>query len=192
VTIHREVVLQIGGVVASREPTIIKTVVGSCIAVCFADRVAAVGGMNHFMLPAGSTAAGDAQDRARFGVHAMDLLIGAMQKAGAERKRLVAKVFGGAHVLQLPESAGSVPRRNIRFIEDFLETEGIPIASFDVGGYQPRRVHFHTDTGSAWVKCLGQTGLRRTSLAESQQLRVLQHAPLPVGDVTLFEPGAGR
>ena len=52
--VEGEVTLYIGGVHASQEPMIIKTLLGSCIAVCLHDPVAHVGGMNHFMLPYGA------------------------------------------------------------------------------------------------------------------------------------------
>jgi chemotaxis protein CheD len=187
VTTEREVVLQIGGVLALREPTIIKTVVGSCIAVCIADPAAHVGGMNHFMLPA-PNGRDDPHDRARFGVHAMDLLIGAMQKAGADRRRLVAKVFGGAHVLVLPESAGSVPERNIRFIEEFLAVERIPVASWDVGGHLPRRIHFHTATATAWVKRLGGGSVSRARAVERAHLATMRRSTPRTGTLALFDP----
>ena len=49
---REEIRIGIGGVHASSEPTVIRTVLGSCIA-CLFDPVARVGGMNHFMLPDG-------------------------------------------------------------------------------------------------------------------------------------------
>ena len=54
--------------------------------------------MNHFMLPTGVR---DSELPARYGVRAMELLITQIMKLGGDRKRLQAKVFGGAHVLQL-------------------------------------------------------------------------------------------
>ena len=176
-----EVRIYSGGIHVSGEPLVIKTLLGSCIAVCLHDPSRAVGGMNHFMLPRGD---GEGDDAARFGVHAMDRLIGATMKAGGDRRRFVAKVFGGANVLgpQFQGSAVDIPRRNIDFINAFLEEEGIPVLSADVGGRYPRHVHFYTDTGRVFVK---------------RVLRVRPHhlvgewakAPpaVPYGSVTLFE-----
>ena len=172
---------------AVRVPTEIKTVVGSCIAVCLIDPRARVAGMNHFMLPA-STKNGDADDQARVGVHAMDLLIGAMLKAGADRHAMVAKVFGGAHVLLVPESAMSIPQCNIRFVDEFMTVEKIAVVSRDVGGYLPRRLHLHTDTGKVYVHRLGQQGLQHAQLQERQHLRVMRRTRPQVGGVTLFDP----
>jgi chemotaxis receptor (MCP) glutamine deamidase CheD len=179
--LEKEVTLYIGGVHASSESTLLKTLLGSCIAVCLFDPVTRVGGMNHFMLPRGQASA-DA-DGSRFGVHAMDCLIGAMMKLGADRRRLVAKVFGGAHVLDMQESAAGVPQQNIDFIREFVEAEGLPVVSEDVGGYHPRHVHFYTATGRALVKRVKSENAR-TRLRQRESQRRTQ--PPSYGDVTLW------
>ena len=176
-----EVTIRIGGVYASERPTIIKTLLGSCVAVCLHDAERAVGGMNHFMLPRGD-GNGDDAEAGRFGVHAMDLLIGAIMKAGGDRRRLVAKVFGGANVLDLSGSVVDVPRRNIDFAKTFLEEEGIPVLSAAVGGRYPRHVHFHTDSGRAFVKHVRR--VRPHALAEA---RARAAPPISYGSITLFD-----
>jgi chemotaxis receptor (MCP) glutamine deamidase CheD len=183
--VDREVTLYIGGVHASGAPTVIKTLLGSCIAVCLWDPVRRAGGMNHFLLPDGG---GAVTDLTRFGVHAMDVLIGATMNAGADRRRLVAKVFGGAHVLDIGEGDTSVARRNIAFVREYLEAEGFPVIGADVGGYEPRHVHFYTATGRARVKRVGHaTMLGRLARRE----RAEATRPAVYGDVTLYDSDSG-
>jgi chemotaxis receptor (MCP) glutamine deamidase CheD len=174
-----EVRIYIGGVHASDRPVVIKTLLGSCISVCLYDPAARVGGMNHFMLPRGD---GPGDDALRFGVHAMDCLIGAIMKLGGDRRRLVAKVFGGARVLAMKGPLCDVPQRNIDFVSEFLETDGIPVLSADVGGSHARHVHFHTASGRAFVKRV--LGTRALAIAEEETRVVI---PPTYGDVTLFE-----
>jgi len=180
-----EVTIHIGQVYATREPTIIKTILGSCIAACLLDPVARVGGMNHFMLPAPANGSGTG-DGSTFGIHAMDLLIGAVQKAGGDRRRIQAKLFGGGHVLRMGAIGNSVPERNIQFIEEFVRTEGIAVASRDLGGYLPRRIHFYTDTGKVLVKRLGQHMLRQTQTEEKEHIRAIAQVAPSFGEITLF------
>jgi chemotaxis receptor (MCP) glutamine deamidase CheD len=179
-----EVNLCVGQFYAARQATLIKTLLGSCIAVCLWDPESTVGGMNHFMLPGGERLAGD--DAARFGIHAMDLLIGAIMKAGGDRRRFRAKVFGGGHVLKIEEAPNSVPRQNIRFIREFCRDEGFPIVSEDVGGYDARHVHFQTHTGRAWVKRLRSMRSRAITPGIERQIVVPAVAPPAYGEVTLF------
>lgn len=153
---HRSICnIHIGDIFAGLQPTVVCTTLGSCIAVCLRDPLLQIGGMNHFMLPTGGQ---DETASARYGVHAMELLINACMRWGADRQRLEAKVFGGAHVLQVRESANSVPQCNIRFALKFLEAEQIPIISRDLGGYAAREVLFFTDTGRTLLRRLQRTG----------------------------------
>jgi chemotaxis receptor (MCP) glutamine deamidase CheD len=160
--------IHIGGVFASREPAVVRTVLGSCISVCLRDPVAKIGGMNHFMLPTGGM---EEEANARYGIHAMELLINECMKMGADRRRLEAKVFGGGHVLRVQVSEGNVPQSNIRFALQFLATEGIPILARDLGGFAAREVYFFTDSGRTLLKRLSHTGLDNT-----QELAAIEHA----------------
>jgi chemotaxis receptor (MCP) glutamine deamidase CheD len=170
--------ISIGGVHAAARPTLIKTLLGSCIAVCLYDPMQEVGGMNHFMLPRGDPGQTDA---GRFGAHAMDSLIGATMKVGGDRRRFVAKVFGGASVLDLDDSVVDVARMNIDFIGAFLEEEGIPVLSSDVGGRCPRQIRFHTGTGRAFVKRVFRVNPRLVAADRASAAR-----PTSYGSVTLF------
>jgi chemotaxis receptor (MCP) glutamine deamidase CheD len=177
----QRVVIHVGELHAAREPTLIRTLLGSCIAACLYDPSTRVGGMNHFMLPHGEGASGET---ARFGVHAMEQLVYRMQNLGADRRRLVGKVFGGGHVLGLAESKDSVPQRNIRFIEEFMVIEGIPVASRDVGGREGRIVLFATHTGKAYVR---RVGAMPEIVRDEQRIRRASPDRPDYGEVTLFD-----
>ena len=177
------ITINIGGLHASRKPLLLDTVLGSCIAACLYDPVSGIGGMNHFMLPEGADP--ENPTSTRYGVNAMELLISHLMKLGGERRRFQAKVFGGGHVLKIRESLDGVPQRNIDFARQFLETEQIPVVKEDVGGYQPRRVLFHTHTGKVFLKYLGNNEAERTAEEEMVYLISLKKQKLD-GDVTLF------
>lgn len=178
-----DVTLRIGDVFASERAGVIRTVLGSCIAVCMHDPVSRVGGMNHFMLPR-MIASEAALHPTCFGVQAMEVLIGALQRLGGRRDRMFAKLFGGGHVLQTRELADSVPARNIAFIEAFVRDERIDVVARDVGGYLPRCVHFHPHNGKAFVRRMGNATLEEVRLEE--ELVNSRPAEPPKPDITLF------
>ncbi len=182
--LRRELRIHIGGVEASRDPAVIKTVLGSCVSACLWDPVTKIGGMNHFMLPH-PTQVGSNDSPARFGVHAMDLLIGAIQRLGGDRRRLVAKLFGGGHVLREQKSLNSVPQQNIAFIEKFVSQEGLEVVAQDLGGTNPRYLHFCTDTGKAFVKKLGEVELRDERFQQKRYVRTTKVKPA-YGEIELF------
>ena len=175
--------IHIGGLRASREPLVLDTVLGSCIAACLFDPVTGVGGMNHFMLPEGFDPGNP--NSTRYGVYAMELLIGEVMKLGGQRRRFQAKIFGGGHVLNIRESLNGVPQRNIEFTRRFLSAEQIPIVKEDLGGYQARRVLFFTHTGKAYLRQLGMSDAERTAKEEMVYLISLKKQKLD-GDITLF------
>jgi hypothetical protein len=67
-----------------------------------------------------------------------------------------------------------------------MVTEGIAVVSRDLGGYLPRRIHFHSDTGKVYIKRLGQQTLRQARTEESTHLRLLDGAARRAGEVILF------
>jgi chemotaxis protein CheD len=107
-----------------------------------------------------------------------------MQNLGGDRRRLVGKIFGGGHVLGMAESKDSVPQRNIRFIEEFMVTEGIPVASRDVGGREGRIVLFATETGKAYVRRVGAVP---EIVRDEQRIRRAPVEKPHYGEVTLFD-----
>jgi chemotaxis receptor (MCP) glutamine deamidase CheD len=179
------VTIYIGGVFVSRDAAVVKTLLGSCIAACLWDPLRGVGGMNHFMLPRPANGDGG-HDLARFGVHAMELLIGKIQRLGGDRRTMQAKIFGGGHVLQIVGSGAAVPEQNIRFIRHFMTQEGIPVVAEDLGGTAARQVIFHTDSGKALLKRLPATQLPRLATEQAHQ-REAEAIQAKVGDVTLFD-----
>lgn len=135
---------------AAKEPYVVKTVLGSCVAVCLFDPHVFLGGINHYMLPWWT---GKGLATPKYGNIAIDLLIERVLSLGADRNRLVAKVFGGA------EQFGSVNtyavgRRNIEVAEKQLKQYMIPIISSSTGGSLGRKIMFHTDTGLVEMKVL--------------------------------------
>lgn len=129
--------------VTSSAEEVLTTILGSCIAACIRDPVTGIGGMNHFLLPDGSS--GDREARC-YGINAMELLINDILKHGGDRRRLEAKLFGGANVVAALTDVGS---RNYSFARQFLTDEGIPIVGGDVGGDLARRIQFMPASGRA-------------------------------------------
>ena len=147
------IMLMPGEYFATQKGQVLYTVVGSCIATCVYDREKNVAGMNHFLLP-GMIRPDDmlTSDLGRYGMFAMELLIGELIKLGARRGGLEAKLFGGGNVLKFRSSDGDVTKSNIRFAKKFLELEGIPAVSQDLGGNDGRKILFFSDTDRVLLK----------------------------------------
>ena len=129
----------------------ISTILGSCVAVCLWDRVQNIGGMNHILLP---DRAGTDMVTRSVGAGAMEALINALLKLGANRSDFDAKVFGGAAVVA---GLSNIGERNGEFALDYLASERIPVVSQSIGGTQARRVRFWPGTGRASQKLVVNT-----------------------------------
>ncbi|MBP7580475.1 MAG: chemoreceptor glutamine deamidase CheD [Vogesella sp.] len=136
---------------ASADGLLLVTVLGSCVSACLRDRKTGIAGMNHFMLPDQGSSNSDRLMPARFGTHAMELLINDMLKLGANRNTLEAKVFGGGNVIAGMTTV-NIGQRNAGFVRAFLAQENIPIVAEDLGLDIARKIYFFTDTGKVMVK----------------------------------------
>jgi chemotaxis protein CheD len=150
--------------------------------VCLWDRVARVGGMNHFMLPDNG---GGGNDSGRYGSYAMEMLINELLKMGATRSTLEAKVFGGGAVLAGMTSL-NVGERNTDFVMDYLKTERIPVVSKDVMDIYPRKVCFFPHSGKAMVKRLAPSNPEALVAQERAALQKAIPASTGGGSVDLF------
>ena len=148
-SVRRIPIIQGEHAVVGEPGSVISTVLGSCIAVCLHDAEVHVGGMNHFLLgePQHDQHLRDG-DLQRYGVHAMELLINAMMKAGAARNRLRANLYGGANIIA---GLGGIGSANAAFAKRFLTTEAIVIGQVDMGGTLARKLEFRPFDGK--VRC---------------------------------------
>jgi len=147
------ITLRAGEYFATQKGEVLHTNVGSCITTCIYDEKTKAAGMNHFLLP-GMVHPDEilSSEVARYGMFAMELLIGELIKLGARRKGLRAKVFGGGNVLKFRNDDDDITGSNIRFIKKFLELEGIPAVKMDVGGNAGRKIFFFTDSHKVLLK----------------------------------------
>jgi chemotaxis protein CheD len=146
--------LHAGHMFVSGTPCRVSTILGSCVSVALFDPVAQVGGLNHFLLPQGPE---NTAPSARFGTIAVPWLIDALVAAGAQRRSLQAKLFGGACVLRAfkgPNSGTHLGQKNVEVARQILIDEGIPVAAEDVEGDRGRKLIFQTHDGAAWVRSL--------------------------------------
>jgi chemotaxis protein CheD len=140
-----------GQVHCATVPTVVSTVLGSCVAVCLWDRAARVGGMNHFVLPHHNQHGLNP----RFGDVAIDELVHAMLRLGCDAGRLRAKVFGGATVLPFGRIGDTVGSQNVLVALESLRACGIPVIARRTGGRSGLLIRLHTGTGEVLLRRLG-------------------------------------
>ena len=145
------VYLHPGSVYASTQPAALSSILGSSVGVSLFDPAAQLGGMAHYVLPR----AARRSSSARFGDVAVRQLVQKILALGAERERLEGRIFGGAWMnVGLRENPMHVGLENVRVAEELLAGVGIRVLAAHTGGAQGRRIVFHTDDGTAWVRAV--------------------------------------
>ena len=135
---------------ADKQPHLVDTILGSCVAVCLHDQKLKIGGINHFMLPLWN---GDGLASPKYGNVAIEKLVENMFKMGATKNTLIAKIFGGANQMMASISIGD---RNIEVARSQLAEYGIKIVAESVGGNIGRKIRFDTSTGQVLMKFLSK------------------------------------
>jgi chemotaxis protein CheD len=144
---EKHVYLHPGYIHFAAEPTVVATVLGSCVAVCLYDPESEIGGINHYLLP--GRAGGESPRSADV---ANATLLNMFHRAGIAPGALHAKVFGGASIGGMRD--GDLGSRNAAAALEFLEAHSIRLVSHDVGGARGRKVVFRTGSGAVWVRLL--------------------------------------
>jgi chemotaxis protein CheD len=139
--------------------------IGSCIVITLYDPVMKIGAMAHPMLARqenkktpkeNELSTGQAikqESNLRFVDSAIEAMIKELEKLGAHKSRLEAKLFGGASMFKVfDENPNSIGIHNSETAHKIFESEGIKIVANDTGGNVGRSVAFELATGLVEVK----------------------------------------
>ncbi|MCI8992312.1 MAG: chemotaxis protein CheD [Eubacterium sp.] len=130
---------------------------GSCIGIAIYDPVTKIGGLAHIMLP-DSTQIKNNTNIAKFADTGIEELVKRMIVAGANRRRMVAKIAGGAKMFEtnVTSSVGNVGERNALASKAKLKQLGIRLVAQDTGLNYGRTVELHCETGDFLIKSVGK------------------------------------
>lgn len=179
------VTIFIGEYYVSREPIVISTLLGSCVAACLYEPDKKIGGMNHIQMP-GKADLANFNASARYSINAMELLINGMMKLGADREKIIAKIFGGANVIPGISKEKAIGPEIASFVKQFLREENIKVVSSDLGGTHTRKIFLYTATGKVLLKRSHSMKSSRILKEEEQKYRLLKEEISKPSDTTIF------
>ncbi len=144
--------------VAKAPATLTTLGLGSCIGLTLYDPVMKIGGMVHYMLP-DSTKIKNNTNIAKFGDTGIKELLRLMLATGANKRRLVAKIAGGAQMFAMSagSAVGNVGERNAEEAVLILRELGIPLVARDTGLNYGRTVELDCSNGQFLIKAVGKT-----------------------------------
>lgn len=119
---------------------------GSCVGVTVYDRLNRRGALAHVMLPRpmDTVASGIAT---RFASVAVEQLVEELVARGSLRRRLEAKIAGGAAMFRGDARIAAIGERNVAEVRTRLDLMKVPIVAEDVGGSHARTIELRLDSG---------------------------------------------
>ncbi len=140
-----------------RTPSVLKTVLGSCVGITFhAPRIAA-SALCHPMMPthpAKPFIRSDPVSARRYVDYVIREIADQFDSLGATRCEVEVKLFGGADVLTSSRKTGTVGRMNAETALRVLQEEGFQVLASRLGGSRGIFIEFHTDNGEVLLRRL--------------------------------------
>lgn len=139
-------VIPMGGMSFGTGNAVLKTTVGSCLAIVMytSDREY---GMAHAVLPQSN-----GTPSPQFVDSAVELLLQHFHRKGLAGEALEVQFFGGAEMFVTTKGiVGAVGRKNIEAAERIFTTKGLFVRNRETGSYFARKVTIACETGS--VRC---------------------------------------
>jgi len=152
------VVIGIGDCQISKESdgTLVTYALGSCIAVIIHDPVAGVGGLLHFMLPESNLDPAKAEKNPfMFADTGIPVLFRSAYQLGADKKRLVVTVAGGAQMMDT-QGTFNIGKRNCLAMRKILWKAGVLVHAEHLGGDVSRTVRLEISSGKVMLREAGQ------------------------------------
>lgn len=134
---------------------------GSCVGIAIRDPQTKIGGLVHIMLPDSTAMRNGQMNVAKFADTGIVELVRQLEKRGALRMRMVAKIAGGATMFPIQGQGGSinvgqVGDRNVEATKAKLKELKIPIIAQDTGANYGRTVIFYPETGAYHIRAVGK------------------------------------
>lgn len=154
------VYLRPGEVHLAYQPTVIQTVLGSCVSVTFYNARYSVAAICHALLPKCKEESACHEDGDlcfRYVDCAVVKMLEEFDRRGIPKKEIEAKIFGGANMFESANPTDEtrlVGNQNIEMALQILEGAGIGVTTSDIGGRQGRKLFFYSHTGEVFVKRL--------------------------------------
>ena len=134
------------------ETMLVTYALGSCVAVSIYDPVARIGGLLHLMLPTNGSARPDVKPNPfMFADTGLPLMLTQACAMGAERRRLVVCLAGGAQIMD-ENGVFNIGKRNQAAARNYLWKAGLFVSAEAVGGQISRTVGLELKSGRFWVR----------------------------------------
>lgn len=135
--------------------TRIKTLLGSCVAICIWHPKLKLGGMSHCLLPSRMSEEKKSDNLSgRYIDESMKLFQREIKKLGANPQEFIVKLFGGGDMFKDVFNSGgaTVGQRNIEMARKMIDEYKMKLVAENVGGQGHRNIIFDLWSGDVWMR----------------------------------------
>lgn len=149
-----------------KKPSVVWTILGSCLGICFYNERLKIGAIIHAQLPERrldglkctdscpvKCAKNSPHESAyKFVECSMKNVLSRFNREGISNNEIQVKLFGGANMLDAKSQLVPVGQQNIEKAIQIVEKYNLALVSQNTGGINGRKIFFLTDTGEVYLK----------------------------------------
>jgi chemotaxis protein CheD len=162
----KEIFLYPGELHIARQPTLVTTVLGSCVSIIFFNPRRKIGGICHAQLPGEEYlncsctekcpvrcySATPKTNKFRYVTCSFRYMLHRFMTFGIPQDEIEVKLFGGSTTFKGGVNYKSVGQQNIEVSMQIINEHRLKITDKNVGGVSGRRIYFLSDTGEVYLK----------------------------------------
>lgn len=148
-----KVYLKPGELYFAATPTIVSTVLGSCVSITMHEPKNQISSICHALLPEEIIPG----EPFRYVDASIDAMLRMFNRSGVKKKDIEVKLFGGADILPPSEynyPGMTVGKQNILRAQQIITRLKLNLLASDVGGTRGRKIFFLTHTGEIYLQRL--------------------------------------
>jgi two-component system chemotaxis response regulator CheB len=168
----------------SKQPHIISTLLGSCVAVCLYNPKHKFGGMNHYMLPTSP----NNEKSGKYGDYAINVLLQFMERTVGNLAGLEAIISGGANVVSNITAGTQIGPRNIEIARQTLQKHNIRILAENVGGTVGLKLHYQNWDNKLTIEKMDRNVMSGSTITKEETGRFCQPAAPAFPSKTTLAP----
>lgn len=168
---RKRVPLGLGCVVVAETPSVVRTVLGSCVAVIFHVPRLRLSALCHAQMPEKNTDHRCSEscpnpcyreqpdsNELKYVTCCIRYMLDDLLRRGVRKGEIITTLVGGANVLRNIDPKWSVAARNVAIAQSMLDREGLSVAYADTGGMEGRVIAHLSDVNNTKVRYHGAAG----------------------------------
>jgi two-component system chemotaxis response regulator CheB len=172
----------------SKQPHIISTLLGSCVAVCLFHPQLKFGGMNHYMLPTSP----NKERSGKYGDYAIAVLVQFMERTVGNLSGVTAIISGGANVVSTITSGPNIGQRNIELARELMHRHGIKVIRENVGGTVGLKLHYQNWDNKLTIEQMDRKVMGGSLINKEEIGRLAHPGGASAGPSPAAQPGPGK